>query len=218
MAATLIASALWVLAYRWVDPPTTPTRLAAGWSGEPVRVRWMPLDRLAPSLVLSVLASEDMDFCRHHGFDWNSIDDALARARAGLRLTGASTLSQQTARTLFLWQGRSWLRKGLEAWFTVLLETLLPKQRILELYLNSAEWGAGLYGAGAATAVYFGDGANPGALSVPQAAFLTVLLPSPRRLARGLSDEARLRQIGIETYLGMPEALTLAACLPRATH
>jgi monofunctional biosynthetic peptidoglycan transglycosylase len=127
-----------------------------------------------------MVAGEDQKFPYHHGFDFDSIQDAVDAADEGRRLRGASTISQQTAKNLFLWNGRSFIRKGLEAYFTVLIELSWPKQRILEVYMNSAELGDGIYGVGAASDAFFH--VPPARLSAAQAARLAAVLPSPRRL------------------------------------
>lgn len=173
----------WVLIYRYVDPPLSglmlERRIEAWRAGVPYREQRCALPALPETLALAVIASEDQRFFEHHGFDWTELQQAVDRARAGGRLRGASTLSQQVAKNLFLWSGRSWLRKGLEAWFTVLVEALLPKSRILALYLEVAEWGPGVYGACAAARHHYGGSA--GALDAERAARLAVLLPAPRR-------------------------------------
>ncbi len=139
---------------------------------------WVPLEAISPNLVRAVIASEDQKFCSHHGFDFEEIDKALDANAAGRRLRGASTISQQTAKNLFLGPERSWLRKGAEAYLTVLIETLWPKRRILEPYLNIAEWGPERFGAEAAAQANF---RKPAArLSGLEAARLAVILPNPR--------------------------------------
>lgn len=135
--------------------------------------------QISPNLRRAVLASEDDRFYLHHGFDFEEIGNALERANRGRRLRGASTISQQVAKNLFLWEGRSYLRKGLEAWFTVVLELCLPKDRILDLYLNLAEWGDGVFGAEMAARTHFGKGAA--SLTRDEAARLAAILPSPRK-------------------------------------
>jgi len=140
-----------------------------------------------------VIASEDQKFAEHFGFDFESIDDSLREHARGKRLRGASTITQQVAKNLFLWKGQSFVRKGLEAYFTVLLEVLWPKQRIIEVYLNVAEFGPGVYGVGAASRQYFGISA--GRLTPADAALLAAVLPNPRRLhADRPSNFVRTRQ------------------------
>lgn len=150
-------------------------RLAEGYG---IAKTWRPLDRISPHLLRAAMAGEDARFCRHHGFDWNAIETAWDRYTSGRgRLLGASTISMQTAKNVFLWPGRDWLRKGLEAYFTVLIELAWGKRRILEIYLNVVEWGPGIYGAEAAAQYYFGKTAA--ALSFAEAASLAAVLPDP---------------------------------------
>lgn len=182
----LLGSLLPVLLFRFVNPPTTAFMLARQWEargaadeGFELDQRWQPLSGLSPHLGLAVVASEDQKFPRHHGFDVDAIESALDAGRDGGRLRGASTLSQQLAKNLFLWSGRSFLRKGLEAWFTVLIEATWPKQRILEVYLNVVEFGDGIYGAEAAARRFFGKPAS--ALTASESALLAATLPNPRR-------------------------------------
>jgi monofunctional glycosyltransferase len=166
-----------ILIYRFVPPPVTPLMLIRAAEGEPIRHVWEPLSRIAPDLPRAVIASEDTRFCWHHGFDWIEINKALEAYRDGARLRGASTISQQLARNLFLWPGGGYPRKAAEAYITVLLEALLSKRRILELYLNVVEWGPGVYGAEEAARVHFGRSAT--ALTRRQAALLAAVLPAP---------------------------------------
>jgi monofunctional biosynthetic peptidoglycan transglycosylase len=140
---------------------------------------WRDLRAMAPSLPLALVAAEDQKFPLHHGFDVQAIEKALDHNRKGRKVRGASTISQQLAKNLFLWQGRSWLRKGLEAWYTVLIELLLPKERILELYANVAEFGDGVYGAEAAAQRFFGKPAAR--LSAGESARLAAVLPNPKK-------------------------------------
>lgn len=168
-----------LLIFRFVPVPITPEIVLKLVTFQSVHQRWEPFASISPNLVRAVIASEDENFCRHHGFDWKSIDDALKSHKRHPRkpLRGASTISQQTARTLFLLPVRSWVRKGLEAYLTVLLETLWPKKRILTAYLNLADWGHGNYGAEAASEAYFHRSALR--LSSDQAARLAAILPNP---------------------------------------
>ncbi|WP_280550226.1 MULTISPECIES: monofunctional biosynthetic peptidoglycan transglycosylase [unclassified Halomonas] len=143
-----------------------------------IRHQWQPWQRLSDHAKLAVIAAEDQRFPLHHGFDLGEMRRAWEASRNGGRLRGASTISQQTAKNLFLWTGRSWVRKGLEAWFTLLIEALWPKQRILEVYLNIVEWDSGVFGLEAASRHYFGVSA--GQLSEAQASRLAAILPDPR--------------------------------------
>lgn len=149
-------------------------------AGEPIRIehRWRHWEALSEHAKIAVIAAEDQRFPMHRGFDLEEMRRAWEASRNGERLRGASTISQQTAKNLFLWTGRSWVRKGLEAWFTLLIETLWPKQRILEVYLNIVEWDSGVFGLEAAAQHYFGVSA--GQLSVHQASRLAAILPNPR--------------------------------------
>jgi len=185
--ACMAACALVVLLFRWVPVPLTSfmlrdrlAELSAPQPGYRFAHHWVAWDDISPNAALAVIASEDQKFPYHHGFDVESIDSALQEARRGERLRGASTISQQTAKNLFLWPGQSWVRKGLEAWFTLLLEGLWSKQRIIEVYLNSAEFGRGVWGVEAASQRFFGKPARR--LSREEAALLAAVLPSPTRL------------------------------------
>ena len=176
-----------VLVLRFVPPWTSAVMLERqigalihGENALRVQHRWVPWSQVSPYVPLAMVAGEDQKFPYHHGFDFDSIQDAVDAADEGHRLRGASTISQQTAKNLFLWNGRSFVRKGLEAYFTVLIELTWPKQRILEVYMNIAELGDGIYGVGAATDAYFH--VPPSRLSAAQAARLAAVLPSPRRL------------------------------------
>lgn len=170
---------------RFVNPPITPEMVRFRWSGEPdarergLRFTWMPLAEVPRPLIRFLWASEDQRFFLHRGIDFEEIDAALAEAkRSGRKPRGGSTITQQCARSVFLWQGRSWLRKALETYYTVLMEALLPKRRILELYVNVIEFGPGIYGVQAAAETLFG--VSPGKLSAAQMALLAAVLPNPR--------------------------------------
>lgn len=205
-----------VLLLRFVPPWTSAVmverQLGAWVSGEPdfnLRQRWVPWAQISPWVPLAMVAGEDQKFPFHHGFDFDSIHAAIDQADDGGRLRGASTISQQTAKNLFLWNGRSFVRKGLEAYFTVLIELSWPKQRILEVYANIAELGDGIYGVGAASDAYFHT--PPARLSPAQAARLAAVLPNPRRLHAGQPSayvmrraswiEQQMAQLGGPGYL-----------------
>lgn len=166
-----------LLLFRFVPPPGTPEMLVSLIEGKGAHYQWS--DDIPPILGRSVIGSEDQNFCRHHGFDWKSIDQAMAAHEKNPRkqLRGASTISQQTARTLFLVPVRSWVRKGMEAYLTVLIEALWPKKRILDAYLNLVDWGHGNFGAQAAARAYFHTDASR--LTRNQAARLAAVLPDP---------------------------------------
>ena len=168
-----------IFLFRFVPVPVTPNLILGFFGRGGVHYSWRDADAISPDLGRAVIASEDERFCRHNGFDWKSINDALIQHRRHPKkpLRGASTLSQQTARSLFLTPQRSWVRKGLEAYFTVLIEAMWPKQRILTAYLNLVDWGHGYFGAEAAAQGYFHEPASR--LSRAQAARLAVILPSP---------------------------------------
>lgn len=187
-------------------------RIAALRHGErnfTLKYHWVPLQEIAPALPIAMIASEDQKFPTHHGFDVQAIESALDEADEGERLRGASTISQQTAKNLFLWGGRSFVRKGLEAYFTVLLEITWPKRRILEVYVNIAEFGDGVYGADAAAREYFRK--PPAQLSSRDAAILASVLPNPKRLHADRPSayvlkhadwvEQQVRQLGGANYL-----------------
>ncbi|MFZ0501898.1 MAG: monofunctional biosynthetic peptidoglycan transglycosylase, partial [Steroidobacteraceae bacterium] len=173
-----------VLLLRWVPPLTSAymleariEALRAGERGYRTDYQWVSLERISPQAAIAVIASEDQTFPFNYGFDLKSIRSAVRAAHRGRRLRGASTISQQVARNLFLWPGRSFVRKGIEAYFTVLLETLWPKERILEAYLNVAQFGRGIYGVEAAARRFYHEPAAR--LGAGQAALLAAVLPNP---------------------------------------
>lgn len=207
IAAT--STALLVLALRWVDPPSSAVIVAWEFgSGREARQEWQPLEKISPNLQMAVIAAEDQKFAHHFGFDFASLKKAISEDRK--RPRGASTITQQTAKNLFLWQGRSYVRKGLEAWFTILMEVLWPKERILEVYLNIAEFGDGVYGAQAAANQFFGTSARY--LSSWQAGSMAAVLPNPKRMSaqhpsryvrsRAVTINRQIRQLGGSAYLG----------------
>lgn len=198
LALAMLGCVTLVFALRWVDPPTSAFMLrerilAARNDGHPpIRHRWVG-SRIAPVMKVAVIAAEDQRFLEHRGFDLESIQAAFDERARGGRVRGASTISQQLAKNLFLWPGRSWVRKALEAGFTVLIESFWPKQRILEVYLNVVEFGPGIYGVGTAADHYFGKPAAE--LTAEEAALLAAVLPNPRRLrAAAPSAYVRSRQ------------------------
>lgn len=207
----LVLTASLVVLLRFVDPPLSSFMLQrvaeARWRGEPgfaLAHRNVPLERISPALRLAVVASEDQKFPEHRGFDLAALRVVAAEHLAGQGRRGASTISQQTAKNLFLWPGRSWLRKGLEAWFTVLIEATWPKKRILEVYLNVAQFGPDLFGAEAAAQAFFGKPAS--ALTPGEAARMAAVLPAPNRrrveppsrvvVERAAWIEAQMRALG----------------------
>jgi len=180
LLAVVLLSWLPVLALRWIDPPITAFMLLDPDARAALDYEWSDWASMSSSLPLAVIASEDQKFPSHFGFDIDSIRDAIDDSQNGARLRGASTISQQVAKNLFLWNGRSFVRKGIEAYFTVLIEATWPKQRILEVYVNVAEFGPGVFGVGAASRRYFA--ASPSTLGDAQAALLAAVLPNPKRL------------------------------------
>ena len=199
--AWLAISWLLVLVLRFVPPWTSAImlerRLGATIHGEhgfQLRQHWVPWSQVSTWVPLAMVAGEDQKFPYHHGFDFDSIQNAIDAADDGRRLRGASTISQQTAKNLFLWNGRSFVRKGLEAYFTVLIELSWPKQRILEVYMNIAELGDGVYGVGAASETYFHT--PPSRLDQAQAARLAAVLPNPRLLHADRPSAYVLRRAG----------------------
>lgn len=189
-----------VLALRWVDPIGSAfiarERFLAWWRDDPkfvYRHEWVDLDRISRPMQLAVIASEDQKFLSHRGFDFDSIENALQDRERGRRTRGASTISQQTAKNLFLWPGQSWVRKGIEAYLTALIELLWPKRRILEVYLNVAEFGPGVFGAEAAGQTFYRKSAVQ--LTTYDAALLAAVLPNPKRFKVALpSLYVRARQ------------------------
>ena len=177
----VILSVLWVLLYRFVAPPITLTEAGDLIQGRHLSRSWLSLRQMDADMPRAAIAAEDGNFCHHHGFDFSAIEKAFAGNEAGRRYRGGSTISQQTAKNAFLWQGRSWARKGLETWFTVLIEALWGKRRIMEVYLNVAETGIGTYGADAAAERYFGHDARH--LSLTEAARIAAILPLPAKRA-----------------------------------
>jgi len=203
--------------HRFLPPPTTFLMVSRSLEGEGLSYRWRSLDEISPRLVEAVIASEDSTFCAHRGFDMKAIEKALkanarAEKRGAGRLRGGSTISQQTAKNVFLWPGRDWVRKGLEAGYTVLIETLWGKRRIVEVYLNVAEWAPGVYGAEAAARHWFGKSAAD--LSPREAARLAAILPSPRRYnASSPGPYVRRRASRVQAAMGAVRNEGLAACV-----
>src|SRR5215207_7338760 len=175
----LIGSVLWVLAYRFVNPPITATMLGDIVAGRGAIRDWMSIDEIDRDMVRAAIGAEDSKFCTHNGFDVQAIEAAMIRNASGGRIRGGSTISQQTAKNAFLWQGGGYFRKGLEAWFTFLMENSWPKRRIMEVYLNLAETGIGTYGVNAGSQRYFGHDAS--AMSATEAARIAAVLPLPKK-------------------------------------
>lgn len=212
----LLFTVLQVLVLRVMDPPFSSfmaIRQLEAWThgegGFRIAHDWRDLDAMSANVPLALIASEDQMFAVHRGFDMQAIEKARMANARGRKLRGGSTISQQTAKNLFLWSGRSWLRKGIEAWYTLLIEALWPKHRILEMYANFAEFGDGVYGAQAAARSYFGTDA--GRLDAAESARLAAVLPNPRRYSaarpgpyvqrRTRAIQRQMRAIGGESYL-----------------
>jgi monofunctional biosynthetic peptidoglycan transglycosylase len=177
--AFFIISILWVLIYRFVPPPITATMIGDVLSGRGLHKDWMPIRQIDRDMVRAAIAAEDSKFCAHNGFDFEAIEDAMKRNASGGRIRGGSTISQQTAKTTFLWNGGGYARKGVEAWFTFLIEHLWGKRRIMEVYLNNAETGIGTYGVNAGSQRYYGHDAS--AMSASEAARIAAVLPLPKK-------------------------------------
>ena len=203
-----------VAVHRLVPPPLTFLMVTRAVEGEGLSYRWKSLDDISPRLVEAVIASEDARFCSHRGFDMEAIEKALKANERGGRIRGGSTISQQTAKNVFLWPGRDWIRKGLEAGYTVLIEALWGKRRIVEIYLNVAEWAPGVYGAEAAARHWFGKSAAD--LTPREAARLAAVLPSPRRYdAASPGPYVRRRASRVQAAMGTVRNDGLAACVLR---
>jgi monofunctional glycosyltransferase len=213
LVVLLIVPPVWVAIYRFVPPPITILMIERSAQGRGFDHRWAPLQSISPTMTRAVIASEDSRFCQHHGFDLHAIDKALQHneARPG-RVRGGSTISQQTAKNVFLWPDRSYVRKGLEAWFTVLVEALWGKRRIMEVYLNTVEMGPGLYGVEAASQHYFHTSAR--ALTPAEASRLAAILPSPLKWKAADPGPYVIRRTGrIDARSGTVERNGLAACV-----
>lgn len=197
----LLATWLPVLLLRWLEPPVTAFMLQqTTLSGGSYDYQWQDWPELGPAAALAVMAAEDQRFPDHYGFDFTAIQSALGDRLDGQTLRGASTISQQVAKNLFLWPGRSLVRKAIEAWFTALIELSWPKRRILEVYLNIAEFGPGVYGVPAASRIYFAK--RPSQLTVAEAALLAAVLPNPEQFrVQQPSDYVRERQRWIMQHI-----------------
>ena len=174
-----LLSILWVIILRFVPPPVTATMLGDLFAGRGLAKDWMSLNNMDRDMVRAAIGAEDSKFCAHNGFDIEAIEDAMKRNASGGRIRGGSTISQQTAKNVFLWQGGGYVRKGVEAYFTFLIENLWGKRRVMEVYLNVAETGIGTYGVNAGSQRYFGHDAS--AMSATEAARIAAILPLPKR-------------------------------------
>jgi len=212
----VLLSVAWVGLYAFVPPPITMTMLGDRFAGRNLQRDWMPLDEIDPDMARAVIAAEDSKFCSHDGFDVEAIGAAYIEARNGGRRRGGSTISQQTAKNAFLWQGGGWFRKGVEAYFTVLVEALWSKRRIMEVYLNIAETGIGTYGVNAGAQRYFKTDAS--SLTPMQAARIAAVLPLPKKRAavdpKGFTRRYGgivTRRMGVVRREGLDGCLRLAA-------
>jgi monofunctional biosynthetic peptidoglycan transglycosylase len=208
LGIAMLVSITLTLPWRWLTPPTTAFILQDRFHHKSrIYQRWVPFDEISPALPIAVVAAEDQKFPHHHGFDFQSLSEALQEGRRHRR--GASTISQQLAKNLYLWPGRSVIRKALEAYFTVLIEFTWPKRRILEVYLNVVEFGPRVYGVDAASRFFFGK--QPSRITSQEAALLAAVLPSPKRMSvLRPSEYVRKRVSEIEEAvraLGGPEYL-----------
>ena len=205
-------SVLWVGLYRVVPPPLTWTMVGDLVAGNGVRRDWMSLREMDPDMARAAIAGEDSRFCLHSGFDWRGIASAAAHNAQGGRIRGGSTISQQTAKNVFLFQGGGYVRKVFEAWFTLLIETLWGKQRIMEVYLNVAETGIGTYGVNAGAQRYFGHDASH--LSPVEAGRIAAVLPLPKKRA-AVDPRGFVRRHGnrLARYVGVVRRGGLDGCL-----
>ena len=199
-----------IVLLRWVDPPGSMLMVSRLLDGHGVERRWRPLLGMAPSLGPQILASEDNRFCIHGGVDWVEFAKVFQRYREGEEVRGASTITMQLARNLFLWQGRDPLRKGLEIWLSLAMDAWLPKKRIMELYANTVEWGPGLYGAEATAQRYFGKSAAR--LSPAETSLMAAALPSPLRWNAGnptpyLAERAATIRMRVEQLGGLADCV-----------
>ena len=212
VVAFFLISILWVVAYRFINPPITATMVADLVAGRGATRDWMPISQLDRDMVRAAIAAEDSKFCQHNGFDFEAIEDAMKRNASGGRIRGGSTISQQTAKTTFLWNGGGYARKGVEAWFTFLIEHLWGKRRIMEVYLNNAETGLGTYGVNAGSQRYYGHDAS--AMSPLEAARIAAVLPLPKK--RGaIAPKGFTRRYGntIDARIGVVARDGLDACI-----
>ena len=206
-----------VAVHRFVPPLFTILMVKQAVAGHGMDYRWRSIDKISPHLVRAAIAAEDARFCTHNGFDFDAIQKALkanekAEQSGSAKMRGGSTISQQTAKNVFLWPGRDWVRKGLEAGYTGLIELAWGKRRIMEVYLNVAEWAPGVYGAEAASQHWFGKSAH--ALTPQQAARLAAILPAPRRYkAASPGPYVKRRARRIQANVGEVKAQGLDRCV-----
>ena len=216
VVAFIVISVLWVGLYRFVPPPTTATMIGDMIAGNGARGDWMPISQIDRDMVRAAIAAEDSKFCSHNGFDFDAIEAAMQRNASGGQIRGGSTISQQTAKNAFLWQGGGYFRKGVEAYFTFLIEHLWGKRRIMEVYLNLAETGIGTYGVNAGSQRYYGHDAD--AMSATEAARIAAILPLPKK--RGaIAPKGFTRRYGnsIAARIGVVGRDGLDACVYKGT-
>ncbi|MGH6933088.1 MAG: monofunctional biosynthetic peptidoglycan transglycosylase [Dongiaceae bacterium] len=208
-AGFLLLSTFFVVLYEIIPPLVTPLMLIRLAQGEGLHKDWVSYDQVSPNLFRAVIAAEDSRFCQHHGIEVGAIMDAWRKNQNGGNVHGASTITMQTAKNLYLWPGRSYLRKAIEVYFTLLMEGLWSKRRILELYVNVVEWGHGIYGAEAAAQHHFKKSAKE--LTRREAALLAAVLPNPRRWAAGKPSSyiKRRAQTILERMRVLPESDSL---------
>ncbi|MBS1637470.1 MAG: monofunctional biosynthetic peptidoglycan transglycosylase [Bacteroidetes bacterium] len=202
----IVLSIVSVIVFRWVPVPATPLMFIRGIEQKAdgrsfsMKHDWVSLDEISPKLQLAVVCSEDQNYLKHFGFDFKAIEKAMKENESGRRMRGGSTITQQTAKNVFLWQGRSYIRKALEAWFTLLIEIFWSKERIMEVYLNSIEMGDGVYGAEAAAQYWFHKPAK--SLSKDEASAIAAILPNPLKYkANPPSDYINKRKAWIKQQM-----------------
>lgn len=214
LAVLALVPLVGVLIHAVLPPPVTILMAREALVGRGMDYRWRSLNQMSPHLVTSVIAAEDARFCNHAGFDMEAIEKALKANEAGGKIRGGSTISQQTAKNVFLWPSRDWVRKGFEAGYTVLIELIWPKRRIMEVYLNVAEMGPGVFGAEAAARHWFGKSAAD--LTPREGARIAAILPSPRRYSAGSPGPyVRRRAAQVQANARIVRNEGLAACVLR---
>ena len=203
----ILGSVFLVAVYTVINPPITPLMLLRPIEGiiqgklVGIDKDWVDYEEISPNLLRAVISAEDGKFLRHHGFDFSAMQQAFRNNANGKRIKGGSTISQQTAKNVFLWQGRNYIRKGLEAYFTILIEAIWGKKRILEIYVNSIEWGNGIYGVEAASQQYFKKSAKT--ITKREAALLAAVLPNPRKWSPAApTGYIKQRSNGIQARMG----------------
>jgi monofunctional glycosyltransferase len=208
----IIGSVLWAVAYKFVPPPFTFTMMGDAMAGRSVTQDWMSLSEISPTMARAAIAAEDAKFCTHGGFDRAAIAQAAQRNARGGKIRGGSTISQQTAKNAFLWQGGGYFRKGLEAWFTLLIENIWGKRRIMEVYLNIAETGIATYGVNAGSQRYFGHDASD--MTSAEAARIAAILPLPKK-REAVAPRGYTKRYGnrIKARTGVVKRNALDACL-----